>query len=498
VALSIFETAFGKDRTTAAPKATSGRRRFDYSKGHYVTSGEAGREKFADTAARTLVAVQTVCDALIPPSAGRYTVAFGGQTAMTERGKRRITITPQPLYTKGMRLADVADTLTGFIIHEIGHVEISGATDEVLSAWLDREPGYLPWRNSIHAISNVIDDHALEVWAKNRFPGVGYTFRVTTKFVAQEQDMLSRPPFAFDPNATFTARFNFMVVATRYRWFVRWSSDPATRRERQWWIDWADTYGDPTDAVLRVEGIKAAIARLAIDPKKRPPEDEPEPQPGKGEGDDSESDEDEDESEPETFDTDDDDDDEDESYGDGVGDDDEDDEDPFEDNEDDDVDPTGGGNDDDDDDEAEDEDEDEESEDESEPGSDVGPLGFNEDGTNDEPEDDGSEDFDAEAEDEDDESESEPESDERPEGGTLDGDDLGQQGEGSNNAPIYEGFDPERLTSDRIKTVDDYTEERQYDRYRDEQLQKQVEVEMRAERVTDTHGFGSMKVVINL
>lgn len=479
VALSIFEEAFGKDRTVAAPKSGRGRRRFDYAKGYYVTSGEAGRTKFAETAGRTLGAVQTICDALIPPSAGRYTVAFGGSTAMTERGKRRITVTPQPLYTKGMRLCDVADTLTGFVVHEIGHVEISGATEEALNAWLTANPGYLPWRNSIHAISNVIDDHALEVWARNRFPGVGYTFRVTTKFVAQEQAMFTRPPFQFKTSDTFTQRFNFMVVATRYRWFVRWASDPATRRERDWWIDWTERYGDPSDAALRVEGIKVAIARLAINPANRPPEEEPPPdQPCGPNG--PRGDGDEEEDEPETFDTDDEseDDDEDESESEDGGDDEDWDEDESDD-EDEDVPTTRGGKD-------GDEDEDDESEDE--PESEPGPAGWDDDGT------------DLESEPEDNPTKDST-SDERPDAGQLDADpnDLGREGEGGNNAPIYEGFDPERLDYDRIKTVDEYNDDRRdYDRGRDERLQEQAEVEMRAERITDTHGHGSMKVVINL
>ena len=484
MALSIFEQALGKDRTATVPTG-SGRRRFDYSKGYYVTSGASAKDKFAGTAARTLSAVQTVCDALIPPSAGRYTVAFGGATAMTERGKRRITITPQPLYTKGLRLADVADTLTGFVIHEIGHVEISGETDRLLSAWLGSEPGYLPWRTSIHSISNVLDDHALEVWAKRRFPGVAHTFRVTTKFVAQEQNMLDRKPFQFQTTDSFTARFNFLVVATRYRWFVRWSSDPATRSERQWWIDWIEKFGDPTDAVLRVEGIKVAIARLAINPKNRPPEPEP---PTTTCGGLKSEDEDEDEDEPETFDKDDEDE-GDESESEDEGD---------EGDEDDDADDAQrGGNSDD-----EGEDEDEESEDESDgPGEETGPLGFNEDGTDLESEDEGEDYDEGEGEDDDDEdNESESESDERPIGGDLKPDELGKEGEGGSNAPIFDAFDPESLRDEPlIKTVDDFTEERlANDRYRDEDLQTQVEVEMRAERVTDTNGFGTMKIVINL
>lgn len=527
VALSIFEVAFGKERTRLDAETRRRRRpKYNYRTGQWDEPGESKHDLFVESAARTLSAVQTVCDALIPPSAGRFSVVFGSQTAMTEFGRHRITVTAEPLRMKGLRLADVADTLTGFVVHEIGHVEISRDTDAEVKAWLEREPQYNRWHGTIQRIANLLDDHALEVWAKRRFPGVAHTFRVTTKFVAQSENLPSTAPRRWNPDAGYAERFNFAVVSVRYRWFVRWVADAATRRERQWWTDWADEYGDPTSAAKRLEGIKAALAKIAIKPDEEP---EPETQPGESEQVEVEESE---EAEPESFD---------------MGEDD----DESEDDDDDDDDTTRGGNDDDDDDWDDDEDgedgdesddepeddegegkgDDAEGEDEDEDGEQDGegdepshqPLGESEDGTaepSDEPwdtedEDEGDEpgdesegtdesgeseqwgdDSDAEGDDSDDESDLDGD-DERPEGGNLAEDTLGEEGEGSSNAPIYESFEEENLR-DTVKTVDDFNEDKQRYDYRDQQLMNEVQVEMKAQKVTDTHGFGSLKVIVNL
>lgn len=525
MALSIFEEAFARERTKQPP---IGRRKYS-SFGRY--DSQQG-EEFVEAAARVLGAVQTVCDALIPPSQGRYTVGFGGKTAMTEIGRKRISLTPQPLYMKGLRLADVADTLTGFVVHEIGHVHISQATDEAVEAWLAREPVYRAWRKSILQIANVIDDVALERWARNRFPGVAHTFRVTTKFVAQEGGLPNKPPRRWDPKYGYAERFSFAVVAVRYRWFTRWVGDAATRAERGWWVDWADRYGDPADVTVRMEGVRAALVRIATHPEKRQPEPEPqpsdeqgEPEPSDDEGDEDESEsepgESEDESEPdepETFDTSDEGEDADDAPTSGGNDDDEPEDDEDADEGEDDLDDEGEDADDDAD-EGDDGDDDDD-------GYQQG-LGRSEDGTADDgPDDDeGDEPFGPEDDDEDGESDETgrgtdagdsgdddddlddeddgPDSDERQEGAHLnpmDESDLGDDGteDGSSTPPVYEGFQPEDLRN-TVQNVDEYEDERQrYDRSRDDQLQEKVEVEMKVQKVTDPHGYGTMKVVINL
>lgn len=549
MALSIFEQAFGRERTKPAPNTSRRRRsRYDYRTGSWDDGTTQQQADFNEAAARTLSAVQTICDALIPASQGRYSVVFGTKTAMTEFDRKRISLTAQPLYMKGLRLADVADTFTGFVVHEIGHTVISQDTDRVMKEWLEREPVYAPWTKTIMRIANVLDDEALERWAKQRFPGVAHTFRVTTKFVAQDEGLPNKEPRRWDPKGDYATRFNFAVISVRYRWFCRWVGDAATRAERQWWIDWAEQYADPKDPYTRLLGIQAALARIAVKPEDRPeePQPEPEPQPGgepsededegeePGEGEQSEQGdeqpgiEDPDE-EPETFDT-----------SDGEG-------------EDDDDAPTSGGNDDDDEPEDGDEDDDDldgEGDDESdedgdegdepEDGSDEGDDGDDDedgwkpgksldssrDGTSDDERDDADEgdepgdddgEFDGDEddgedgdEDGDSDDDAEPDderdterADERTDGARLDPmdeDDLGQQGEGSSEPPIYEGFEPESLPSrETVKTVDDYIEEREkYDSYRDDALMEQVKVEMRTQKVTDAHGFGTMKVVINL
>lgn len=535
MALSIFEAAFEKERTVRAPNTyRSGRRVWDDSASAYVESGSKTRDRFNETAGRTLHAVQSICDALIPPSAGRFTVTFGGRTAQTHLASRQIKVTPEPLYTKGLRLADVADTLTGFVVHEIGHVQISGDTDRLVTEWLTNEREYLRWKSSIDALSNVLDDHALEVWAKHRFPGIAHTFRVTTKFVAQEQGLVNKPPRKWNPDADYTERFNFMVVSVRYRWFTRWVSDPATKAERNWWVNWADEYGDPSDPAKRLEGIKVGLARLAIKPTDRTePEPEPEPQPDES-GQPGQS-EDEDEAQPsddqpDTFDLgDEDDDDDDDTTGGGNDDDDEEDGDG-EDGEDEDgesdeddepehqpldTDDEGTGQPEDDDDTAEsDEDEDgddgideggykvetpDEADDfnESEDDADGDESDGTDNGTD--SDDDATDLPEGEAGDDDGEDEAEWDDDDHP---TLDTDegDLGKEGEGSDDAPVYESFEPEDLKPrEKVQTLDDYTEERERsDGLRDRTLQKEVEVEMRATKVTDTNGYGSMKIEINL
>lgn len=543
MALSIFEQAFGRERTKPAPNTSRRRRsRYDYRTGSWDDGTTQQQADFNEAAARTLSAVQTICDALIPASQGRYSVVFGTKTAMTEFDRKRISLTAQPLYMKGLRLADVADTFTGFVVHEIGHTVISQDTDRVMKEWLEREPVYAPWTKTIMRIANVLDDEALERWAKQRFPGVAHTFRVTTKFVAQDEGLPNKEPRRWDPKGDYATRFNFAVISVRYRWFCRWVGDAATRAERQWWIDWAEQYADPKDPYTRLLGIQAALARIAVKPEDRPeePKPEPEPQPGgepsedegedEGEqseqGDEQPGIEDPDE-EPETFDTSDDE------------------------GEDDDDAPTSGGNDDDDEPEDGDEDDDDldgEGDDESdedgdegdepEDGSDEGDDGDDDedgwkpgksldssrDGTSDDERDDADEgdepgdddgefdgdEDDGEDEDGDSDDDAEPDderdterADERTDGARLDPmdeDDLGQQGEGSSEPPIYEGFEPESLPSrETVKTVDDYIEEREkYDSYRDDALMEQVKVEMRTQKVTDAHGFGTMKVVINL
>lgn len=548
MALSIFEQAFGRERTKPAPNTSRRRRsRYDYRTGSWDDGTTQQQADFNEAAARTLSAVQTICDALIPASQGRYSVVFGTKTAMTEFDRKRISLTAQPLYMKGLRLADVADTFTGFVVHEIGHTVISQDTDRVMKEWLEREPVYRKWSSTVMRIANVLDDEALERWAKQRFPGVAHTFRVTTKFVAQDEGLPNKEPRRWDPKGDYATRFNFAVISVRYRWFCRWVGDAATRAERQWWIDWAEQYADPKDPYTRLLGIQAALARIAVKPEDRPeePQPEPEPQPGgepsededegeePGEGEQSEQGdeqpgiEDPDE-EPETFDTDDEGEDDDDAPTSGGNDDDDEPEDGDED--DDDLDGEG-------DDES---DEDGDEGDEPEDGSDEGDDGDDDedgwkpgksldssrDGTSDDERDDADEgdepgdddgEFDGDEddgedgdEDGDSDDDAEPDderdterADERTDGARLDPmdeDDLGQQGEGSSEPPIYEGFEPESLPSrETVKTVDDYIEEREkYDSYRDDALMEQVKVEMRTQKVTDAHGFGTMKVVINL
>lgn len=250
--LSIFRDTFADRKTLSSVR---GRR-----------AGEVGLD--------ALTAVQTVVDALTDGNGGRYKVAFSAKVeASTSLQSRAITISSAPLTDGSIKLREAVEVMVGLTTHEVGHTILTPA----LQAALEHKYG-TPVPALIHKTGNVLDDVRLERWMAARFPGIGGSFKVTIKYVGRKT-IPAKVVVGWTDGLTLAQRFNFFVAATRYRAHVSWLGSAATRRERQYWVDWAATYAaDPENIDLLIAGIDVAATklRLPVEPESnQPDEDEP-------------------------------------------------------------------------------------------------------------------------------------------------------------------------------------------------------------------------------
>lgn len=252
-----------------------------------LASHESGRAVLVEV----LDAVQRVVDALTSPEGGRYVVSLSDQGAASGNLlTKRIVITYKPLTDKRLNLAQVTEVMTGLSTHEIGHTIVSPVTQKVLDERFSDASGVDPLAKFF---ANVADDHKLEVYMTARFPGIGGSFRPTAEWVTRQYGVAGKL-FKMSGDLDLVGRTNLAIAAFRYPFAVRWVRNALTRREREWWQDWAARYAttgvdeDAIEAALR-EGLTRLGAPDLSDPEEQPGEDESdEPGEDEGEGEDGE------------------------------------------------------------------------------------------------------------------------------------------------------------------------------------------------------------------
>lgn len=245
-----------------------------------LTHHESGKAVLVEV----LDAVQRVVDALTTPEGGRYVVSLSDQGAASGNlTTKRIVITYKPLTDRALNLAQVTEVMTGLTTHEIGHTVISPLTAKVLDERFSDASGQDPLAKFF---ANVADDHKLEVYMTARFPGIGGSFRPTAEWVTRQYG-ISGKLFKMSADLDLVGRTNLAIAAFRYPFAVRWVRNALTRREREWWQDWASRYAvtqteDEIEALLR-EGLTRLGAPDLSDPEPQPEDEEPGDEPGESE-----------------------------------------------------------------------------------------------------------------------------------------------------------------------------------------------------------------------
>ena len=207
------------------------------------------QEAQAVLAIDVLDAVQTVVDVLVDRNVA-YKATFAPEmTAHTDFAKRNIVVSSKPLREGGRPMGDIIDIITGFVVHEVGHTKL----DDELSGLIAKEwPGkVVPQR-----LSNILQDVRLERFMVARFPGLEGVFDPTFDWVAAQTISQTEPETYGD---RITERVNFAGAVIRYRKYVTFATDPATRTEFEWWERWGDVTAQTTnDELLTLvrEGIE--------------------------------------------------------------------------------------------------------------------------------------------------------------------------------------------------------------------------------------------------
>jgi len=248
VALSIFEEAFGKERNR-------------FSK---VSKREATTEHLVDITR----AVQAVVDTFRDPNTGdRYLVSLSGRTeAYTQPGTKRIVVSYKPIFDKGLKVSTACTVMTGLVLHEIGHTLYTFPNMPVIERAYGKPTGQQwgvkQWDQLAYTMLNIGDDARLEARMSEQLPIARDIFPTMLHWVALNTDMVGERLRWKGKDGKMVDRVNFAARSIRYPWTAMWSSDAATRAERQWWIEWGREYKALADR--DGEGM-VALVDIALD-----------------------------------------------------------------------------------------------------------------------------------------------------------------------------------------------------------------------------------------